>query len=272
MRKDVYWFKARPSDVAHRHPFLVFDCRGQLDLAFTAIAKEAVTQLSTSTARSYLSGIMPFLTFLAKDEWQTRAGRKWDGPPDQVKQAVGDYLGQHLYCKVQDKGHYRLVSLTRDTRSTVRVFLAALKFCYRAAERLGYYRYSHPLIDVVSLALIEAGYQYENEEGLPRMPQRSGVEKPLGKKRLTDSYYKLVNEEWVPQAISDPLFPKKILEGGRQLSGWGMREECVTRLLFETGARVSEVIGLTLGDWLDRGGNDLCRYVRFGLGKWFSIS
>jgi integrase len=255
VRKDAYWYKARPSDVAHNHPFLVFDCHGQLDLALTAIAKEAVAQLSLSTARIYLSGIMSFLTFLAKDEWQVRAGRKWDGPPEQVKQAVDDYLVQHLYCKVQDKGHYRLVSLTRDTRSTVRVFLSGLKFCYRAAWQLGYYKYAHPLIDVVSQVLIEVEYQHENEDGQPRMPQRSGVEKPLPKKRLTDSYYKLANEDWVPQTINDPLFPKQVLEGGRQLPGWGLREECVTRLLFETGARVSEIVGLTLADWLDRGGN-----------------
>src|SRR5258708_1444958 len=255
MRKDVYWFKSRPSGVAPQHPFLVFDCHGKLDLAFTAIAKEAVDQLSTSTAKTYLNSAMPFLTFLAKDEWQVRAGRRWDGPPEQVKQAVDDYLGQCLYCKVQDKEHYRLVSFTRVTRGTARVFLAALKFCYRSARQLGYYQYSHPLIDIISQALIEAGYQYDNEDEQPRMPQRSGVERPLRKKRLTDSYYKLVNEDWVPQTINDPLFPKKVLEGARQLSGWGLREECVTRLLFETGARVSEIVGLTLGDWLDRGGN-----------------
>jgi integrase len=32
-----------------------------------------------------------------------------------------------------------------------------------------------------------------------------------------------------------------------------VREECLTRLLFETGARISELTGLTLGDWTARG-------------------
>jgi len=40
--------------------------------------------------------------------------------------------------------------------------------------------------------------------------------------------------------------------GGRAV-GWGLREECVARILFESGARVSEVVGLTLGDWHARG-------------------
>ena len=37
------------------------------------------------------------------------------------------------------------------------------------------------------------------------------------------------------------------------VNAWGLREECAICLLFETGARVSEVLGLTLGDWQARG-------------------
>src|SRR6266700_6524248 len=40
---------------------------------------------------------------------------------------------------------------------------------------------------------------------------------------------------------------------GRQLKHWGLREECVSRILFESGCRVSEAVGLTLGDWIARG-------------------
>ena len=43
------------------------------------------------------------------------------------------------------------------------------------------------------------------------------------------------------------------MAGGRKLCGWGLREECVTRLLFETGGRIFEVTGLTLGDGRSRG-------------------
>src|SRR4029453_12642143 len=31
--------------------------------------------------------------------------------------------------------------------------------------------------------------------------------------------------------------------------GWGLREFCVVRTLFESGARISEVMGLTAADW-----------------------
>jgi site-specific recombinase XerC len=85
------------------------------------------------------------------------------------------------------------------------------------------------------------------------MPDVSGVEPTRSHRRLTDSFFKLVGREWVPQIIDDPTFPVSVLSGGRKLPGWGLREECVTRLLFETGGRIFEVTGLTLGDWVNRG-------------------
>ena len=50
-----------------------------------------------------------------------------------------------------------------------------------------------------------------------------------------------------------PALPARVLAGGRRLPGWRLRDECVTRLLFESGGRVSEITGLTLADWVARG-------------------
>ena len=52
--------------------------------------------------------------------------------------------------------------------------------------------------------------------------------------------------------IDDPQFPVRIQAGGRNV-GWHLREQCVVRILFESGGRISEVVGLTLGDWAARG-------------------
>ncbi len=71
----------------------------------------------------------------------------------------------------------------------------------------------------------------------PRMPGSSGVVEPLQKRkpRLSDSYFKLQDERWIPQIVDDPTLFARVLRGGRQLKHWGMREECVTRILFEIG-------------------------------------
>jgi integrase len=52
--------------------------------------------------------------------------------------------------------------------------------------------------------------------------------------------------------VDDPTLPARVLDGGR-LVGWHLREVCVARVLFESGGRISEVVGLTLGDWQARG-------------------
>lgn len=102
----------------------------------------------------------------------------------------------------------------------------------------------------------------------PHMPEQSGVEAPRTRPRhrLTDSYYKLEHEEWLPQIIDDPKLPGLILEGGQllPLKYIRQRDEVVTWLLFDTGARVSEVTGLMLGDWTALGTHTKARAFNKG--------
>jgi integrase len=122
-------------------------------------------------------------------------------------------------------------------------------------REVGCYTAENPLIDVTSRVLsdvVDDDFDGDRSEP-PRMPDISGVELPRSRRRLTDSFFKLVGKDWVPQIIDDPTLPVSVLSGGRKLPGWGLREECVTRLLFETGGRIFEVTALMLGDWVNRG-------------------
>jgi len=111
-------------------------------------------------------------------------------------------------------------------------------------------------VDDVRTTIAAAIAQVEREEGEqspPPMPLESGVQAPQNtpRHRLTDSYYTLNHDEWHPQIIDDPKLPGYILKGGQRLSlkQTRLRNEVVTWLLFESGARVSEVVGLMLSDW-----------------------
>lgn len=268
MSRGTYWFAPRPAGVAHGHPVLVFDTRDRLHLPLTGFAKAAATQVTASAARTYLYAILPFFTYLETDAWQQRAGRAWDSSPAQIRQAVDDYLVQRLACRVRShRLGFRVVSRTAQTRSTVRVFLSGLKLFYRVLQEQGAYPLDNPLVDAVAAVtvatadVVAAAEQLADDDGPapPRMPQRSGVEPPLAgpaggrRPRLSDSYFKLEGETWTPHLVDDATLPGRVLDGGRQVPGWGLREECVTRLLFETGGRISEVTSLTLGDWVARG-------------------
>lgn len=253
MVRGVYHFVARPADVAHQHPYLVFDCQDRLHMPLTAFGKEVVTQQSAGTARSYLYALMPFFTFLETDIWQQRGGKRWDDPSEEVRQSVQEYLIQQLQCKVREhRLGFQLVSITQGTRSTIRVFLSGLKLFYRVMKQQGRYTYGHPLVDPTSALYALLDEVAEEGDGPPRMPECSGVELPRHKRRLSDSYFKLEDEIWIPQIVDDPTLPSRILAGGYKV-GWRLREQCVTRILFESGCRISEAVGLTLGDWLTRG-------------------
>lgn len=259
MKPKRYHFVTRPADVSHEHPVLVFDRQNHLHLPLTTFAKLAAVRVALATVLNYLYAILPFFSFLEEDEWQVRKGARWDSAPEVVRDAVTDYLAQRLRCQVREhRLGFQLVALTAGTRNTVGVFLSGLKLFYRIMWRKGHYPSGNPLVDSVTAALktVEESL-LEDEAAYPRMPQFSGVgaemqEEPRRKRRLSDSYFKLEGEDWVPQIIDEPTLPARVLEGGR-ITGWRLREVCVTRLLFESGARVSEVTGLTLGDWAARG-------------------
>ncbi|WP_251036062.1 hypothetical protein [Paenibacillus sp. ISL-20] len=83
------------------------------------------------------------------------------------------------------------------------------------------------------------------------MPQLAGTEEPISFQRETDSYFKIINEEWVPEIIGDWDLPSRIYQAG-ELRGWNLRDEVITRFMFETGARISEILELTIGDYRKR--------------------
>ncbi len=251
-----YWFASRPPDVSHRHPFLVFDCQDQLHFELTVFGKEAAARVEKKTVEGYLRALLPFFTYLEMDEWQVRAGQNWKRDPESIRRAVEDYLIHQLHCIArQHRQGFFLVLKTNQTHQTVKLFLSGLKFFYQMLCQQGYYDHPNPLIDS-GASMVQFIEAQDTEEAIsPRMPESSGVVEPPQKRkpRLSDSYFKLEDERWIPQVVDDPTLFARVLRGGRQLKHWGLREECVTRILFESGCRVSEAVGLTLGDWVARG-------------------
>lgn len=252
-----YWFAARPKSVGHQHPFLVFDGQDRLHFPLTRFAKEACSRLAPKTVQTYLYALCPYFSWLDTDVWQVRMGQTWDAQPTQVRRSIDDYLVQKLQCQIlPQKENWKYVTITAGTKSTLRVYFAALKLYYQIMREQKLYPWASPLVDDVRTTIAAAMAQIEHEEGEhnpPPMPLESGVQAPQNtpRHRLTDSYYKLAHDEWHPQIIDDPKLPGYILKGGQRLllKRTRLRNEVVTWLLFETGARVSEVVGLMLSDW-----------------------
>ena len=117
---------------------------------------------------------------------------------------------------------FHLVAITSGTKSTVRIFLASLRLFYSIMIQHGYYCFSNPLQDRLSSLEVYLEHNQIAQDEPPQIPERSGVVPPHSKQkqRLSDSYFKLEKEDWVPQIIDDPVLPALILVGGERLKHW----------------------------------------------------
>jgi len=245
-------------------------------MPMTVFACRAPGAVADWTARVYTYAVMPYMAFLDTDEWERRAGRTWDNPPDAVRQSVRAYLRDYLSCKIERRRDrekkdrvYQLVSTNArtypdtDIRPMVRSFLAGISLFYNVMIETKRYHHPHPLEGVRADTIEDAqkgltelmAWLDRNDDDAPHdgdyptMPQQSGTAPtPPRHGRLTDKYFVLAREEWMPQAVTDKALPGLIDAAGRK-SGWKERDRIVATMLFESGGRISEVVGVTLGDW-----------------------
>ncbi|WP_375200029.1 tyrosine-type recombinase/integrase [Lysinibacillus sp. RS11] len=175
---------------------------------------------------------------------------KWNDSSEIIRIVVEDYLMLELACKIREKDTFRFVKLTNKSPITISRFLSALKSFYKSMIRLEHYTYNNPFIDGQYIL-----HDYSNQNGVrkdkPRMPNISGTEDAIPHRRLTDSYFKIIKEEWQPQIIDDGNLPYQVYQAGKKVD-WSQREMLIARMLFETGARISEIIHLTIGDYRQR--------------------
>ncbi|HHT7007657.1 MULTISPECIES: tyrosine-type recombinase/integrase [Bacillus cereus group] len=248
---ESYKYHYCPKGIESRYELMVFNGDNDPFLPLTDYYHDCIGRIAKSSTLSYLKCLLPFFRWL--DESSNYQGKRiqWNEPPEIIRIAVEDYLMNGMECKVREKDTFRFVNRTRKSPNTVNRFLSALKSFYKSLIRLKQYNYSNPLID--SYAISD---EYKSQiEGVrkdkPRMPPEAGTEGAMLHRRLTDSYFKLINEEWQPKIIDDPYLPSQVYQAGKKVH-WSLRELIISRMLFETGARASEVIELTIGDYRSR--------------------
>jgi integrase len=242
----------RPEGMVSQFELVVVDGKGYPHLALTRCYQQFRQQLSDGTAYTYLSALLPYFTFLDTDHWRLHRQDQWDSKPENIREAVRDYLLQKLHCKVRRYGMYEIVALSAQSPSTVRVFLSALKRFYTGLMLAGEYPHEHPLTNPV-VHLLENVDENDGEvpRSRPKMPPESGIEEPQ-RKRTSDNYFRLVDKEWIPEPIDDPALHLRLSNGFKQ-ARVSRRDQIIIRMAYESGARITELLTLTVGDWRKRG-------------------
>ncbi len=193
----------------------------------------------STTAYSYLSIILPFLTYL----WECSPSLRYTVPAEHIRNRVREYLKEKLGCVVRPhRGGNLIVKQPKTiTARSARLFLTALRRFYFYAKLKGWYTDINPM--EWSSRLMQ-GHEFK-----PQMPPRSGLTLPADKKgRVPDTYFCIVADDWQPHIIDDPALRQRLLPFFFQ-----KRDYVIARILFDSGARISEVLGLTFGDWRKKG-------------------
>lgn len=239
-------------------PFQVVRPDGLPDFYLSAFASHLSTELSKKSIPVYIRELLALANWTITDPVVRHHAWRLLGPPDEVRNIIRQYITTEAACKITTRPdtlgqQTRYIRISSETRINPRIFLSVLKRLFSFLREQGSYDYVNPLVHE---DFVEARKSFRNAEsqafqnvnGRAPMPQLSGVDSPFRDIRLSENYFRCVDEKWVPKTISDPNFPALIYDAGKQF-GWKARELCVARILFESGGRISEVCALTIGDW-----------------------
>jgi integrase len=240
------------------HPYQVVRSDGLPDVSLTLFANDLLKSLSPSSVPIYMREVLAAIDWAQSDAIVLRNGWSILGPPAEVRNILREYLTVAAKCKLTTRPDrlgvkVTYVCQTSETGINIRILLAALRRLYDYLITSGSYTHPNPLLQEQMEQVktdLRNGYRQavRAAEGRDPMPPTSGVDPPFGI-RLSANYFRCMdNNEWVPRTIDDPDFPHAIYSAGKEY-GWGLLELCVVRILFESGARISEVLDLTALDW-----------------------
>lgn len=231
---------------------------GLPEIPLTVYGNALLAMLSEGSVRAYLREVLVFANWACSDAVSGRHAWRLYGDPREVRNLIRAYLTVVGECRITQRPdtlgvRAAYVNVTNQTRINVRLLLAALKKLYEILEEKDFYRFANPPVHpdarqaIVEFRRAERA-AVEAAIGRRPMPPASGVDEPPADIRLSENYFRLVHREWQPKSIDNPDFPNEVYAAGKDY-GWGIRELCAVRTLFESGARISEVFDLTAADW-----------------------
>ena len=231
---------------------------GLPDIQLTVVAHKWLHSLSESSVPVYMREVLAFLNWTLKDSVTRNKGWQFLGPPADVRNLIWQYLCVGTDCKLTRRADRHglkvtYISRTAGTRINVRIFLSALKRVFETMIAQGMYPHPNPLRQEQAAAVatqLRERYReaVRSTEGRGPLPASSGIDHPPKDLRLSENYFRFADGQWVPRTIDDPDLPNLVCAAGKR-HGWGLREMCIVRTLFESGARISEILDLTAADW-----------------------
>ncbi len=245
--------RGHPNDI---YEVIFLDQYDQIIVPLTEWYRLRKDQGPRSTRETYLTCLQPFLTFLADRSCP------WNAPPERLRPVLIEFHRDRLGCQIhprRDRDGIEIVP-TRETPicdSTLRVMRAALRDFYLVLKEAGLYAFSNPLSSEVLVALKREHQQALANSGAPDQAGIRGESHEQSRRRPSAFIRYPKAKEWQPElrkeladvragihAVLDCMIDDKQLP---------LREKAVLELLRNTGARLHEVVLMTIGGYRNEG-------------------
>jgi hypothetical protein len=264
-----------PSAVSQEHPFsalsrihrvrcqpgdlyeVVFlDQHDRIVVPLTEWYRLRKEQGSKGTRETYLTCLLPYLSFLIEQECS------WNAPPEQLRPTLIAFYRDCLGCQLHPrKDQERVdVALTRETpvsASTLRVMRAALRDFYFVLKDTGLYAFANPLSSETLIALKREQTQALANRGAPDHAGIRGETREQSRRRPTAFLHHPEAQGWKPEIRKELADVREgmhtVLDALIDSKDLPLREKAVLELLRNTGARLHEVVLLSVGGYRNEG-------------------
>jgi integrase len=242
-----------------RYEVLVFDGAGDVIVALNEWHRLMRGYGARRTRDTYLAALRPWFGFLAQ------RGYAWNARPDQVREYTRQFLLE-TGCVLQrgrvEGWFVRATDQTPLSPNGLHVLVAALRNFYDVMIRGVWvpedrrssplYPYENPMYSRLLLAWRREHRKWLRNAGAP---DRAGIrsEPRADTAREPVGFFQVKRPPLEPPVARDAEAVRQVILAGVRymMDQAAARESVILRLLLESGARVSEVLGLTAGGLRD---------------------
>src|SRR5260370_2672086 len=239
-----------------RYEVIFVDQNGQPVVPLTEWYRLRALQGPVTTRETYLTCVLPFLTFLEDQSCS------WNAPPERLRPMIIAFHRDRLGCQIRPGKDGESIEIvpTRDTPlrpSTLRVLRAALRDFYLILKDAGLYAFPNPLTSEMLVALKREQTRTLANRGAPDHAGIRAETREQSRRRPTAFVRHPKDQGWKPEIRKELADVRegmhKVLNSMLDSKTVSFREKAVLELLQNTGARLHEVVLMTVGGWRNAG-------------------
>lgn len=235
------------------YPLLIVDSSGLPVFFLCEWYRRKVEADPGRTADTYLDMTLPWAGYLLRHHYS------WNAPPDRVRSYLVEFLREDVACLVAPDSKREeglLIETTGNSplsKSSLSVLLAALTSMYDTLIVAGYYVYPNPLRSERMVVLKREHIRQVKNAGAPDHAGIRGESwQETNRAFPTNHFRQRRGKVWEPQIV---LEPDAVQQRMREtidfmiLHASFLRDQVILLLLRQTGARLSEVLEMSVGGY-----------------------